>query len=1564
MSAHANDPKLNHEVLKAQRKTRLNVAEKRFYGIGTIAAEKAVFTGNIDNYIATLQNENAQKVQKALIEGIYNNLTMLGKSRCAEQLVSLKTAIETAEQELTTILSDPSLAAELSSLSPEIQAQVRRKKERIAELEISIEHDLKSLEDAAAHYELFDKINKIAQENPTPATMRQLKKQTKRINNAIEKQQAIRATLKNEALNAQKAFPLLSKEESELARHILSNPPKTSIKDIEKIQAKKVSGEMLTYIQAERGKRDASIDYELSRKIFENIARNQNNSHDITKQLKKEFTHLSKAIKTRDAYRKDLNDAENRQLKYFNEEAAFAISIAKMNEAIQQEQDKTKKEELIAELKIKLEERLREKEKIERDIDDANRLHHFANKLMEEASKTGNIQKLEKQRKELKAAADRQKKYSNRLTAIEQKIARADRKKPKKPNNQERHDLRKKQLAREREDAKIAHAMMGELIDQAAEKGDTANLPTQVKQLREGIGGKRKYMRSAFGQTRNRLALEKAENKHLDIKIKQEKNKKDLDDYNKRLAKSEANLKREQENVKNPPANLRSLGNLTIDNIRAVGALSVKDAELILDEKQKLRRVQDAEQDYALGRKILEKARKDKDPSKLHDQFTLMAAAVTDRNKLRKQLEYEEDRQLKKKNEIRKAEFEVTALKKRHDIEKTILAGKTTGTADFINQQAIVNKCAGDLQRQEWELKKLKRREAENKIFDERRLANAEKNARDANTYLRIIADPNASPANIKNAKDKLTALTKKIEAEKKLEKKLAPPARVKERDQYRENLEKAEEKRLEHTKKMNTLALEELKITLMLAKTHNKDAASAAYKQLEEKRAQLKIRGEQIEREEKDAALLYEFSNKLLQESMQDTSGKKAKALKKQFKALKEVNHIQKNLRDRIKTIDKKMNSSLYLSLNRKTKEQLQRQKKDLTFGHQETQKLIQTALTTNPPDPVQLAKDCKNLREGIGGRRKYSNSLFGQEKNREALDTAEKRDAKNKKRLQESKNTLRAAGITLPPTDENKENFTDKQRRTFERYQDRNLSKKQSGRRLQDANEDYLLGQKILQDAVADDPKNPSKSERLAALKKKFAALESAIKARNQLASRLEKIEKNAQKTSREDAKKIKAAEKKLATLEKRLEKASQNLAKLDTNDADYEKKLEKQLSKIDELQEKIENQRDKIKYLKVKQQANAIRNETLVKKATLLYKETQGIVKSVAAGNIDEQTAKDKFKIINESADRADKNNKKEQKVQNKAYKKNIKQSRAAHRQHRLAKAAARAGSSASTSASANASTISKAASTATNALSKVSSKIQSGANYIKTSMSDAADTAKAFATKAQDAADGLKEQAINTAKRAQERIRAATSTPARAPTPAPAPRPIPPNSISVPVSNSEIANNQAAYRLQQNKGYEIRPGKNGELQLFKQDPKDPFNSKKGIPQGTVKFETDHNQQQRMIVSFPETPDKNAIEAIAFYASHSQPNDVKVHSKTPPPGTTYNFAEPNQNRQVEKAFQNAYKSVNTQQKTTLLGTAAAQEQECDDKVLGKTVDNASKQADQNQATLQNNATRVRRP
>jgi hypothetical protein len=46
-------------------------------------------------------------------------------------------------------------------------------------------------------------------------------------------------------------------------------------------------------------------------------------------------------------------------------------------------------------------------------------------------------------------------------------------------------------------------------------------------------------------------------------------------------------------------------------------------------------------------------------------------------------------------------------------------------------------------------------------------------------------------------------------------------------------------------------------------------------------------------------------------------------------------------------------------------------------------------------------LAKDCKNLSAGIGGYSVFKGGLFGQERNREALDKYESLHSKNEQKL-----------------------------------------------------------------------------------------------------------------------------------------------------------------------------------------------------------------------------------------------------------------------------------------------------------------------------------------------------------------------------------------------------------------------------------------------------------------------------------------------------------------------------------------------------------------------------------
>ncbi len=1353
------------------------------------------------------------------------------------------------------------------------EKKIKQKNIEIAELEIRILYCNSKIEDAQTHYELFDKINTKATLTPTPKTLDILKNQTVRINNAIQTQRKLLTTLKKNALASAKAARSLSEENLKLAKDLLTKSPREAMEGIQNIRGKKAIKEnkaVLAYIQCERNKRDSEIDYQFSRKIFENAVRDASKEADATKELKEQLASLTTAINEREGYKKELVAAENRLLDNFNAEVSFAEKIAKMNENSRKLGAKNKDKEIAA-LEKQLEDRQLEDKQLIRQIDDANRLYSFSNYLIiAEAAKEGDTKKLAKKLTNLKVAANRQKIYRKKLEAVEKKILNANTNKPKTENNKERNELTKTQLEREKEDAELAHSMMTELIEEAekTERADNDNTNTdpnkktnleilkgRASQLREGIGGRRKYRKYiVFGQTKNRLALEDAENKHLEIKIKRKENTQRLDDP--KFDQTKEDLKSFQKARGDNKAELESviLNRMSLHDIREIGQLSIKDATLRLKEKQASRRVSNAAQDHAIGRAFLAQARAAKDPSHLQSQFALMEITVADRNVLTRQLEEEEARQLKKKNEIQKAEFEVIEHKKKLEIEKETLKDmartKNASSPEFIAQQSAVYASESQLQYKEWELKKLQRRQAEEATFDDRRLANAIKNEQEANRLLNIILNPKTDSKEREKAQKDLKELKKQIKKEKDLEKKLAPPARVKEREEYRQNLEKAEEKRLEHTKKMNALAIEELQASFLVRPiTQKQHELAEKRKRLREK---LEIEDEQIKREEADAKLLYDFSAKLIQLSINDTNEDKArdaeKKLKAQFKELKAAAKIQKKRRDRIKAIDKRMNSSLYLSLNIKTKAQLQRQKDDLIFGHTETQKLIQAAFDKDPPDPKGLAKDCKNLSAGIGGYSVFKGGLFGQERNREALDKYESLDSKNEKNLLES-------NIRLTAADAVKNEHPKRYKRALENYEDCTLLKEQSRRRLLNANNDYEMGKALLKAAVADEPKVPSKSVRLARLQKQFAVLNIGITARNKLVRRLETIEKNAKETERKDAKNIKQAEDGKASLEKELAKAKEALKRIDPKKLDA---IDKQNAKIEQLQEKLDNQTDKIRFLKDKESENKTRNDSLIKSAKQSCNDANTRIKTVL-GSTNEKAVKNSFTSIQDEANSADNADKRERKAQNKSYNAKIEQAKTDNKSKRQTKAVARK----------------KELATAKQAV--------AAANQVKT-------------TPGTDKTSAASTTAPKTP---------ASPAPIRTPAPPPPglpPRPtMPRNIFSIPVHNTtktlapntekqqpneDIALQQAANEVQNLTTYRLTPNKaTGGFTLFDRNDN---------KLGELKFDTDQNEQRIMTATFQEPVKTLAISAVQIFAAYAQPNNIGMYPPKPP-AFSADFGEP---------------------------------------------------------------------
>lgn len=1485
------------------------------------------------------------------------------------------------------------------------EKKIKQKNIEIAELEIRILYCNSKIDDAQTHYELFDKINTKATLNPTPKILDILKNQTVRINNAIQTQRGLLKTFEKNALAFAKAERSLSAEHLELANNLLTKSPREAIEDIKNSiggrgkKAIKEKNAVLAYIQCERNKRDSEIDYQFSRKIFENSVRDASKEADATKELKEQLASLTTAINEREGYKKDLVATEAKKLENFNTLILLATEIEAITENIRKLSDKDKNEKL-AELKQRLEALHLEDKQLNRQIDDANRLYSLSNYLIAEAAKDGDAKKLAAKLKDLKVAANRQKIYRKKLEAVERKILKTNTNKPKTKNDNERNELKKTQLTREKEDAELAHSMMTAFIEDAekAERADNENADTdpdkktnfeilkeQANQLREGIGGRRKYRKNVvFGQTKNRLALEEAENKHLEIEIKRKENKQRLDDP--KFNQEKEDLKSLQKARNENKTGLESviLNRMSLRAIHEIGQLSLKDATLSLQEQQASRRVANAAQDHAIGRAFLTQAKADKNPSNLQSQFALMEITVAVRNVLTRQLEEEETRQLKKKNELQKAEFDVIEHKKKLEIEKETLKDmartKDASSPEFIAQQSAVYASESQLQYKEWELKKLQRRQAEEATFDDRRLANAMKNENEANRLLKIILSPKTKVTERENAQKELKELKNNIKKEKELEEKLAPPARVKEREQYRTRLEKAEERRLEYTKKMNMLAMKELKASIIVDK-------------LAEKRKKLEAKDEQIKREEADAKLLYDFSAKLLQISIDDTSQENkngaAKKLKAQFKELKTASKIQKNLSDRISAIDKKMNSSLYLSLNIKTIAQLQRQKNDLIFGHTETQKLIQTAFDKKPPDPKGLAKDCKNLSAGIGGYSVFKGGLFGQERNREALDKYESLDSKNEKNLIES-------NIRLTAADAVKNEHPKRYKRALENHEDCTLLKEQSRRRLLDAKNDYDMGSRLLKRAVADEPQKPTKAERLALLKKQFAVLKVSIKARNKLVKRLEKIEKNAKKTERKDAKNIKKAEDRKESIEKDLKKANDTLTKLKETNPQIPYAINKQEEKIERLQEKLANQTAKIKFLKDKANGKKIRNDGLIARAKEFCNDANTPIKTVL-GSTDEKAAKDRFTFIQDQANSADKTYKQERKSQNESYNTKIEEAKAYNKGKRQAKAVARkkklaeakqaaadakaadanqgktapgtaatpAAATTAPTAKAGATSVSKKAKTRVTAL---GNKMAAGVKKAHKGAKKAHEDAKALAAAAKEGAEKLsdkvseragefKKQATATGQRVKARTQTAAqnakqgitkyavklSNPmlkriqrrkARAATAPAAPKPPTPktpaaphsdslNSISAPVHTSAAERAPSTVTKETNGRYIMEPkldkGKpTKDFILYEVEP----NSNRKIKVADITFKADENTQKKMMTAKFNTPIKedtigDAIKVIASVAAQCQPNDTTLYAKKPS-GITSTFSNSDYNALVTTNCNEQFEKKHSQERT----------------------------------------------
>ncbi len=396
--------------------------------------------------------------------------------------------------------------------------------------------------------------------------------------------------------------------------------------------------------------------------------------------------------------------------------------------------------------------------------------------------------------------------------------------------------------------------MMNELIDQASAKGTALDLPKQCKQLREGIGGKRKFTRRPFGQERNRLNLEEAQNKQLNNKLKLDKNTANLDKFKEKLPKT---LDTQEVDLQN---------SLPKD-VEKIGKFTTKNNKLSLIDKQSNRRIDNAAADHVIGNAFLEHVRNPKpiDPSKLKNleqQFTDLKAAVKERDKLTKGLEKEESRQLKNSNKILSAEFKLQA-------EKNKLNLATENTPEYVKQNSKV-------ERQRLENKKLERRQLENALRDEKRLNNAASMHDRANNLMRTMLDPNMTDEDKAAARKEFEGLKQEVKDAKKREKELAPAAAVNTRATFRNNLEKAEAQEIRLNRRADLLALKE---------DNEKNRG---------KTEKVKSKQAQVERRRSDSELMYNFANGLLQERQQGAQPElSVKDFNKQFKNLKTADKL-----------------------------------------------------------------------------------------------------------------------------------------------------------------------------------------------------------------------------------------------------------------------------------------------------------------------------------------------------------------------------------------------------------------------------------------------------------------------------------------------------------------------------------------------------------------------------------------------------------------------------------------------------------------------------------------------
>jgi hypothetical protein len=1049
-----------------------------------------------------------------------------------------------------------------------------------------------------------------------------------------------------------------------------------------------------------------------------------------------------------------------------------------------------------------------------------------------------------------------------------------------------------KQADRRITNATRDHAFAKAFLDKAQADRNPADLPRQFKRMETAIAEQNKFTKRLEEEENKIFLSEKnvlsAEFKVVEFAKKHESKEKALAKIDnadpkyieKQFAVHDAHSAIKRQELRVTQLQRRARQNFALNNARLNEAEANRILAKILDPSATPEQIRDAKKEFkALARKV-------------KDQNDAIKAAVKDRDKLTERREKEDNKDFERENKILNATLKATALKEKHDRETAKLVNIADKTSpEFIKQQSVVYDSEYAFKKQEVRATQLTRKKKQNLARDQKRLHNANENEEEANQILKRICDPNATPADIATAKTELETLKKTVKMQKEEEEKLAPKDRRKERKKYRKKLEDAEEKRLEFDKEQNLYNIDLLKAENIPDAKQKK----AALKKLDKRKARLEAEKARIDTETTDTNLIYDFSDKLLQNSINDGTFKKAEKLEAQFKELKTADQLQRESREEIEAVDKKLN----IAPKKREKKQLQRQKNDLADGHDEMQKLIRAAFDKG--DTTGLKEQCNALREGIGGTRRNLGRPFGQAINRKALEECENSHSENKLSLKKSEAEKNKAEKT-------KEKHPNRYKKAFEKYEDCMRLREQSKRRRDDALNDYNIGKSILKAAVADTPLIPNKSDRLADLKKQFSVLQAAVKERNKLTERLEKIEKDEKTTERKYAKNIKAETKKKTSLENDIVKANVKLRDLTEADSPNPKAIEKQQAYIDKLQETLDNKTAKIDNLTQKAADNAAAYSARITEVKKLHVDANDELATVTNSVTLNNKPLDVFKNKLSTADKEDATKEKQRKTeQEKQFSQKEKETTKENAAVRKKKDDERK----------VATKTRKEAAAADKKAKKEEAKAAKGEEKsVKKGISDKPAAPQVV-------------PAVSVAARATPPVAPAPPNPV-VPTPPGPPAPqkpplnavkLPANSIRVPVHTSKIAQAQAIYKLAELTKCKLENGGAGKLLL-----KDAS----GKLKGTFLFHDDANGQRQMTATFTKPIDPHYIEATALFAAHNQPNDRNKENKQWHHTFTQKDLGLPPDVDVDSIFTGHYEKAALNPRRSIVGNAIAEENE----------------------------------